>query len=234
MSASEKELDSANSKYIVMCLGLLIGFVVGFVLLLSSLPVDNGLTDYEAYKSQVKRESNEFDFYQLLPGNQGKAEVVEVAAKTPEYTQVQQVITVAEPQPAQVIVQAAAPVVATPVVATPAAAIQAQTSTQVVPANAQIVGTSQRYKEVEAKYSGQQQSYFLQAGKFRKHEDAQAMRAQVLLLGLEAFIVTREEADGVTAHRVRVGPYYDQSILIEAKKRLSRGQINYEIVRVTG
>lgn len=199
-ATEKKESDATAGKFIVLCLGLLIGFVVGFVLLLSSLPVENGLADYDAYASDTDVASaRRFDFYKLLPNR--------VIRPGPQ--------AVPEPDSVQ------------PNLIQPA--------TRIVPANAQIVDP--QYREVQAKYLDQQgldQRYFLQAGKFQNHEQAQSMRAQVLLLGLEAFIVTRQEADGSTAHRVRVGPYFDQNILIEAKKRLSRGGINYEIVRVTG
>lgn len=199
-ATEKKESDAAATKFIVLCLGLLIGFVVGFVLLLSSLPVENGLADYDAYSSDSETaSSSQFDFYKLLPNK------------------------VIRPDPPPVAVSKSAQ------------SDLIQPATRVVPANAQIVDP--KYREVQAKYGGEQgldQRYFLQAGKFQNHEQAQSMRAQVLLLGLEAFIVTRQEADGSTAHRVRVGPYFDQNILTEAKKRLSRGGINYEIVRVTG
>lgn len=197
-SATNKETGVLGTNSIILCLGLLIGFVVGFVLLLSNLPVDSGLTEYDAYESEpVAKKESRFDFYQLLPDR----------ALTPEPERI--------PEPKVTIAQA-------PI----------EPATRVVPANAQIVKPV--YQEVQANFSTPQQSWFLQAGKYLRHEDAQTMRAQVLLLGLEAFIVTREEAEGITAHRVRVGPYYDQHLLTEAKKRLRRGGINYEIVRVTG
>lgn len=199
-----KETGAAGTQSIILCLGLLVGFVVGFVLLLSNLPVNDGMAEYDAYKSEpVVSTKNKFDFYELLPERIQPPEPV----RQPET-----VVTAQKIEPA----------------------------TRVVPANAQIINptyTNQpapAYAEVQANYAEPTQSWFLQAGKYLKHGDAQTMRAQVLLLGLEAFIVTREEAEGITAHRVRVGPYYDQHLLTEAKKRLRRGGINYEIVRVTG
>ncbi|MBX2824995.1 MAG: SPOR domain-containing protein [Gammaproteobacteria bacterium] len=199
-----KETGAAGTQSIILCLGLLVGFVVGFVLLLSNLPVHDGMAEYDAYKSEpTKTVKNEFDFYQLLPDQ----------VQAPEPVR----------QPEAVV-----------------AATRIEPATRVVPANAQIINPSYAnqpapaYAEVPANYAEPTQSWFLQAGKYLRHEDAQTMRAQVLLLGLEAFIVTREEAEGITAHRVRVGPYYDQHLLTEAKKRLRRGGINYEIVRVTG
>ncbi len=188
---------TSSPRFIVLCLGLLIGFVAGFVLLLAQIPVNPGLVDYNGNNTTTtEAPASAFEFYKLLPGATQQADVGAIVTATP-----------APQRPAF------------------------QPATRVVPANAQIVQAP--VTEVPAKFNAQQ-SWFLQAGKFQQHEQAQTMRAQVLMLGLEAFIITREDADGSTAHRVRVGPYYDQNLLTEAKKRLRRGRISYEIVRVTG
>lgn len=220
---------SGNTKYIVLCLGLLIGFVVGFVMLLSSLPINDSASGYNVYAdNQTPRQDRNYDFYKYLPGNGSGNRSDQGNAQTP--APLPKTITVAQADQAGI----------------PAAPV-----TQMVPANAQIAAPSYpqavqntgqgnalavngQYAEVPANYAAQQQSYFLQVGRYGVHQDAQAMRAQVLMLGLEAFIIARVEADGVTAHRVRVGPYFDQNLLTEAKKRLRRGGIDYEIVRVTG
>jgi len=210
------EVSASSAKYIVLCLGLLIGFVVGFVLLLASLPIKEGVDGYDAYASRSETSNNqEFDFYKYLPSSGKKAQPSPKTEVRAEPVVVSSEIVHAEPAPADPV-------------------------TRVVPANAQILPQQQKplvakgseYAEVPAAYHGE--SYYLQAGRFVEQQQAQAMRAQVLLLGLDAFIITRTEADGATAHRVRVGPYFDQNILTEAKKRLRRGGINYEIVRVTG
>ena len=89
------------------------------------------------------------------------------------------------------------------------------------------------YAEIPASNYGQE-SFFLQAGNYRDAQDAETMRAQVLLLGLDAFIVTRQDPNGNVGHRVRVGPFVDQSRMIEATQRLRQGKVRYEIIRVTG
>ena len=106
-----------------------------------------------------------------------------------------------------------------------------------VSASAQNLNTQnladQTYTEIPASSIGQE-SYYLQAGSFASVAEAEQRRAAVLLLGLEAFVVERENADGVSGHRVRIGPFFDQNRLTEAKKRLRRGSVAYDIVRVTG
>jgi len=64
-------------------------------------------------------------------------------------------------------------------------------ATRSVPANAQILPN--QYRVVEASYPKDRQSYFLQAGNFTTSNEAQSMRVQVLKLGLQAFVIEREE-----------------------------------------
>jgi len=89
------------------------------------------------------------------------------------------------------------------------------------------------YAEIPASSIGQE-SYYLQAGSYRGVDDAERARAALLLLGFEAFIVKRQDAAGVIGHRVRIGPFFDQNRLTDAKKRLRRGNVTYDIIRVTG
>jgi len=130
--------------------------------------------------------------------------------------------------------KAAAPIVAA---AAPEPQQIIQPATRVVPGNAQSINgrslAAESYAEIPASSLGQE-SYFLQAGNFREPGDAERARAAVLLLGLEAFIVTRQDASGATGHRVRVGPFFDQNRLVEAKQRLRGANIRYDIIRVTG
>ncbi|MGB0712064.1 MAG: SPOR domain-containing protein [Gammaproteobacteria bacterium] len=51
--------------------------------------------------------------------------------------------------------------------------------------------------------------YALQAGSFRTREQAETLRAELALLGLEAAISDTRAADGRNWFRVRVGPYRD-------------------------
>ncbi|MGP0171828.1 SPOR domain-containing protein [Pseudomonas sp. NCHU5208] len=62
--------------------------------------------------------------------------------------------------------------------------------------------------------------FFLQAGSFRRREDADALRAQIILLGQNVKVETgkvREE----TWHRVLVGPYATREQLAGAQKALA-------------
>ncbi len=74
-------------------------------------------------------------------------------------------------------------------------------------------------------------SYWLQAGSFRQHEDADRRRAQLALLGYTS-VIQRVAVDDQTWHRVRVGPYDDPSELSDAQRRLAGNEIKTLRVKV--
>ena len=49
-------------------------------------------------------------------------------------------------------------------------------------------------------------AYFVQVGAFRTAEDAEAQRAKLALMGMDAKVTEREQS-GRTVFRVRLGPY---------------------------
>lgn len=61
--------------------------------------------------------------------------------------------------------------------------------------------------------------YILQAGSFRNGEDAESLRAEIVLLGLDVDIQT-VKVDEVTWHRVRVGPFDSARAADSARRRL--------------
>ena len=72
--------------------------------------------------------------------------------------------------------------------------------------------------------------YYLQAGSFRKHDEANSMRAQVILLGTQASIQS-VTIDKDTWHRVRVGPYKNLARLREVRTRLRDNKIDTLLIR---
>lgn len=73
-------------------------------------------------------------------------------------------------------------------------------------------------------------TYYLQVGSFQKAEQADRMKAQVLLLGLDVDIET-VTVNGERWHRVRIGPYADQAKLGAAQRRLRENEIDYLVLR---
>lgn len=70
--------------------------------------------------------------------------------------------------------------------------------------------------------SGNGAHYLLQAGAFGASGDAEALKAKIAFLGLNARV---ESADinGKTVYRVRMGPYGSASELTDAKQKLTNG-----------
>lgn len=62
--------------------------------------------------------------------------------------------------------------------------------------------------------------FFLQAGSFRRAEEADRVRAQIILLGYDVRVETGN-VRGETWHRVLVGPYMDQGRLTQVQKQLA-------------
>jgi len=73
--------------------------------------------------------------------------------------------------------------------------------------------------------------YLLQAGAFSNPAEAESLKAQIALLGLQAKIEPGT-VDGKPIHRVRLGPYASASELSEIKQRLGNGGLPALAVRV--
>jgi len=72
--------------------------------------------------------------------------------------------------------------------------------------------------------------YYLQAGAFRSEDDAEALKARILMLGLNGF-VQPVQIDGVTLHRVRVGPFRGIDEMNRSRITLGKGNISSAVVR---
>lgn len=73
--------------------------------------------------------------------------------------------------------------------------------------------------------------YFVQAGAYRTPEDAEAQRAKLSLMGVEARVTEREQA-GRTVYRVRAGPFNKKDDADQLKERLDSGGLESALVRV--
>lgn len=74
-------------------------------------------------------------------------------------------------------------------------------------------------------------SYFVQAGAFRTPEDAEAQRARLTLMGVDARVTEREQS-GRMVYRVRMGPFDTREAADRVKERLDGGGIEAALVRV--
>jgi cell division protein FtsN len=73
--------------------------------------------------------------------------------------------------------------------------------------------------------------YFVQAGAFRTPEDAEAQRAKLSLMGIEAKVTEREQS-GRQVFRVRVGPFERKEEADRQKEKLESGGFETALVRV--
>lgn len=73
--------------------------------------------------------------------------------------------------------------------------------------------------------------YFVQAGAFRTAEDAEAQRAKLSLMGVDAKVTEREQS-GRQVFRVRVGPFDKKDDADRQKEKLEAGGVETALVRV--
>jgi cell division septation protein DedD len=73
-------------------------------------------------------------------------------------------------------------------------------------------------------------TFYLQAGSFRKAEQADRMKARIALIGLDVAIQT-VTINGERWHRVRVGPYQSRDRLRTAQQRLRDNEIDFLVLR---
>ncbi|HKE44877.1 MAG TPA: SPOR domain-containing protein [Steroidobacteraceae bacterium] len=74
-------------------------------------------------------------------------------------------------------------------------------------------------------------AYVLQAGSYRNYADADRVRAQLALLGVESK-VQKVSVDNDTWHRVRIGPIEDLKELNRTRDRLRQADIDALVIRV--
>ena len=165
------------------------------------VPEDAG--NETAAKPEAAAESD-YDFYTLLPGKEVKMSDAELAATAREEEARQQRTAAAQPAD-----NAPATAAATPAAAT---ATTAPASTASVPAAAAAAAAN---VDSDARY-------ILQAGAFGASGDAEALKARIALLGLNARVESAVIKDK-TVYRVRMGPYGTASELAEAKGKLGNG-----------
>ncbi|MDH4392176.1 MAG: SPOR domain-containing protein, partial [Aquabacterium sp.] len=79
--------------------------------------------------------------------------------------------------------------------------------------------------------SGTTTAFFVQAGAYARPEDAEAQRAKLGMLGLEARVTEREQS-GRTVYRVRVGPFDSREPAEDTQGRLAGAGIEANLVRV--
>jgi cell division protein FtsN len=75
-------------------------------------------------------------------------------------------------------------------------------------------------------------SYILQAGSFRSYQDADSLKALLIMQGLDVQINSVKDSKGNDWHRVQVGPYQTQYRLNKAQDVLANNNIPSMLIEV--
>jgi len=73
--------------------------------------------------------------------------------------------------------------------------------------------------------------YFVQVGAYRSAAEADAQKARMAMIGLDAKVSEREQG-GRTVFRVRLGPYDDKAAAERVRTKLEAAQIENTLVRI--
>ncbi len=171
------------------------------------LVADGVLAQDDAAKGDAAGKDGDFDFYTLLPGN-------EVALSDAQLAAAERAEQARAQQAAQASDDAALP---TPLPET--------TATTDADAPAQVAVAT------PAPTAGSDTPYLLQAGAFGASGDAEAVKAKIALLGLNARVESAA-IGGKTVYRVRMGPYGSASELAAAKGKLADGGLPALAIKV--
>ena len=98
----------------------------------------------------------------------------------------------------------------------------------------EVIVPDTRNKAGQAASVDRPSTYFLQVGSFRNYGDADNLKAQLALLGVESKIEEVSANNNETWHRVRVGPYQDLRELNKIRTRLLNNNISAILLRVNG
>ena len=153
-----------------------------------------------------KPKPTQYDFYTLLPGQEVAVSDAELAASAKAEAEAQARAAATPAEPANAASAAALPA--------PLGDTATATATPPAPAAAATAP--------KAAADGGSTRYLLQAGAFGASGDAEATKAKIALLGLNARVESAQ-IDGKTVYRVRMGPYGSASELAEAKAKLAGG-----------
>ncbi len=73
--------------------------------------------------------------------------------------------------------------------------------------------------------------YFIQVGAYRAASEADAQKARMAMMGLDAKVSERDQG-GRIVFRVRLGPYDDKAVAERVRARLESAQIDNTLVRI--
>ena len=97
----------------------------------------------------------------------------------------------------------------------------------------QVTEQEIRQKEEQASPAAKiEERYFLQVGAFQTEQEADNMKAQLALLGMEAIVQTATIPDKGVWHRVRVGPFTGLEQINKSREDLIRNGFTADLIKV--
>ncbi len=96
----------------------------------------------------------------------------------------------------------------------------------VIPEIDELGGSNQGVK------AGTSETYVLQAGSFRRFDEADGLKANLALIGIKAIIQTVAVNGENTWYRVRIGPYNNIGQLRQVRSRLKQNNIDYIVLKM--
>lgn len=93
--------------------------------------------------------------------------------------------------------------------------------------------TDQQLKDAQKQAApASREAFYLQAGAFQSAPDADALKARLALLGVEATVQTTNLPDRGTWHRVRIGPYISVEELARTRDTLRQNGVDTTLIKV--
>lgn len=230
----------ASHGWMLLTIGIMVGFVLGFVLFLSRLPEEHyTLVETErAVENYETADPSQFGFYDNLPDVRDAVPNV-AADQMPSFKRSNSTgrYGAADNQRPSAV-QVADELSASAQGVQPIEVAAAGTAT-ITGAGTNALATQQSAKMRDIQESSIVKKipnapttfYYLQAGAFINGGDATRMKARLVQSGMDAFIRTVPK-DGKQWHRVRIGPFYDANSLREAQSKLSQSGLGYLVIKV--
>lgn len=232
--------------WMVLTIGVMVGFVFGFILFLSRLPDDSyTLVETERGIEQVEgADADQFAFFDRLKDSDSlvpNAEADDLPAfnrsrnagkygagenERPGAVEIADELTVgADVAPVEIAAVGGAGVVGSTAAVVGGASAGGNSS---LAAGSRVTTTQTVVKRSTNPAST---FYYLQAGAFARADDADRLQRKLVRSGMDAFI-NNIAIEGKQWHRVRLGPFYDSQSLYSAQNRLGRSGISYLVVKV--
>ena len=225
-----------GNGWVLLTLGLMVGFIVGFVLFLSGMPEEHyTLIETEAAVEQYKSaDASEFEFYDRL--NKLNTVVPKFEGENmPAFSNEGRRVQTAQTDK-QSAVELAADLIARAdegqAVEVAASSAKKASDAAAAAGDSLVRATPVKQKTIVRKIpNNPNTAYYLQAGAFTNNNDANRMQDQLVSAGMDAFVKS-VAVDGKQWHRVRIGPFYDSESLYTAQTRLGRSGISYLVIKV--